>query len=228
MDLTDDQLYMASAQARELFLNALPSYKECDHQFSGRFGRKMRPLLTSLRYRPVHIAMQRVAAVILATVLLAGSWLTLDTNARAAFLRWAREWYEDHIAYRFAGDADTKELPRYGISSLPTGYEETETQFSPDESNIIYQNKAGNRIYFFCDIMESGKLTSINTADMTVSRIKVNQYSGELYLSQIQTQSSSIIWMDDKAGISFVIDAYANKQELIRMAESVVQIDKAK
>lgn len=171
------------------------------------------------------IFLQLPKSLILAAILLAGSWLSLDANARAAFFHRAREWYEDHIDYRFAGDADIKELTRYGISSLPAGYEEDEIQKVPGQAVVVYESNAGKRICFIYKKMESGKLTDIDTDNTTVSKVTMNQCSGELYLSQIQTQSSSIIWMDDKSGISFFIDAYADKQELIKMAESVALID---
>lgn len=222
MDISDELLYATATQARELLLGSLPGQEACEHRFFARFERRMRTLLLAQKYGHGRMIARRAAAVILAILILTGSWLTVDTKARAALIEWARECYTEHISYRFAEDPKDESLPQVTIGALPQGYTETDRESEPGYAGIYYHNAEGQQIYFYYERMEQGALISIDTTDMVVEEVSVNGSSGEVYLSQNLDQSNCIIWMDTKNNICFCIDSYLDKSALLHIAESVI------
>jgi len=222
VDISDELLYATAPQARELLLGSVPGREACEHRFSARFERQMRTLLLTQKYGHSRIIARRAAAVILAILILTGSWLTVDTKARAALIEWSREWYTEHISYRFAEEPSDESLPQVTIGALPQGYTETDHESEPGYAGFYYQNAEGQQIYFYYERMEQGTLISIDTTDMVIEEVSVNGSSGEVYLSLNPDQSNCIIWMDTKNNICFCIDSYMDKSALLHIAESII------
>jgi hypothetical protein len=228
VEISDELLYAAAPQARELLLGSLPGREECEHRFSARFDRRMRTLLLVQKYGHGRMIARRAAAAILAILILMGSWLTVDTKARAALIQWVREWYTEHISYRFTEEPKDENLPQYSIGALPKGYMETDRDTKPGYAGFYYENAEGQKIYFYYERMEQGTLISIDTTDMVVEEVSVNGFPGEVYLSQNPTQSNCIIWMDTENDICFCIDSHLDKSALLHMAESIILSNQTK
>ena len=97
-------LQRAAASARQSMLDALPPPAQCEHAFSAAFQGKMERLLARARRREwARRAARRAALFFLAALMGVSAWLAVDTQARAAFISWVREVYEEHIVYRFSG-----------------------------------------------------------------------------------------------------------------------------
>ena len=222
MDISDELLYATAPQARELLLGSLPGREACEHRFSARVERRMRTLLLAQKYGHGRMIARRAAAVILAILILTGSWLTVDTKARAALIQWAREWYTEHISYRFSEESGDESLPQVTIGALPQDYTETDRESEPGYAGFYYHNAEGQQIYFYYERMEQGTLISIDTTDMVVEEVSVNGSSGEVYISQNPDQSNCIIWMDTKNNICLCIDSYMDESALLHIAKSII------
>ena len=68
-------------------------------------GHAERPLgVVAEEGRPVWKMIAQKAAVVLLVISVGfGAIMAASPTARAAFVRWAREWYETHITYRYGG-----------------------------------------------------------------------------------------------------------------------------
>ena len=62
------------------------------------------------------------------------------------------------------------------------------------------------------------------TENMAVTDIVVNGQPGQLYISQDESESSAVVWMNERDNMCFMIDAFLDGDELLHIAESVVEI----
>ncbi len=233
MNLTEEMLRQAAQEVTEEWLRRIP---EEPHTFSRRFRRRMRPLLANpVGYvrsaaRPLWRKVLRAAAcVVLACALALGTLRAVSPETYAAVVQWVAEWYQNHVVYYFRGTPEEEELPRYAITALPEGYEETgEPVETPDYRGIYYRNAQGQEIYFTCERIAQGYVSAILLDDIIEKEVMVGDCPGQLYLSQDPNQSSGVTWTDEEAGILFSIDAFAEESVLLHMAESVSLLETTK
>lgn len=83
----DDFFKQAAEEYLNALSNSLPQPENCRHSFGKRFEKRMR-LLIAKTLHPVRTAMLRAAASFAAVLLLFGSVLAVDADARKAFLGW--------------------------------------------------------------------------------------------------------------------------------------------
>lgn len=174
--------------------------------------------------RPVWKMIAQKAAVILLVISVGfGAVMAASPTARAAFVRWAREWYETHITYRYGGENLSGSVPQYQITALPEGYTEYQREERPSFTHIIYSNPSNDdRIYLHYIHMQQGSAIDFVTEDLKVMPVTVNGMDGELYLSQDLTkQTNTVTWIDEEANIQFVVDASLGQTDILRIAESV-------
>lgn len=200
---------------------------------SRRFERQMRLMLSdpkkwANKQRRSSIwtkSLQRVAVIFLICSVAIGSIMAVSPTARAAIIRWVTEWYESSVIYRFFGEPTFAELPRYEIAKLPVGFNELDPPMQiPNDVEILYGNSDGDVIRFEYMRVEQGTALFVSTDGMDLIEIEVNNFFGHLYISNDLKQSSLITWYDDEANMQFLIDGFFDSDELIEMAESVVNI----
>lgn len=172
------------------------------------------------------LALQRVAVVFLVASIGFGSIMVVSPTARAAVIRWVVEWYETHIVYRYSGEPLSTQMPQYEILELPVGYVEDKSGAVIEPSYIRkrYQNTEdpnAQNIYLRYIYMQQGSATEFVTEDCDVFDIKVNGYAGQLYLAHNQENRSSVTWILPEENLQFEVAAVGDKEELLRMAESV-------
>lgn len=170
--------------------------------------------------------MQAVAMILLVSSVMIGTILAVSPTARAMIVEWVTEWYENSVIYRFFGEPMFSDLPQYKITDLPSGYYDTETPLKlPNNTEITYENSLGEVIKFEYMRIEEGSLIVMDTKNMLISEIEINECFGHLYISQDPQQSNCITWYDNLDGIQFIIDGYFDGEELASMAESVALVD---
>ena len=166
---------------------------------------------------------QKAAIVLLVISVGFGAVMAASPTARAAFVRWAREWYETHITYRYGGEDLSGAMPQYQITALPEGYTEYQREERPSYTHIIYLNPSNDdRILLTYIHMQQGSATDFVTENSEVVPVTVNGMDGELYLSQYLTkEDNTVTWINEEANIQFVVDAHLGQTDILRIAESV-------
>lgn len=76
----------AAAEADQAIRDSLPAPAECEHEFSPLFQRKMRRTFRKAKHPVIYKLPKYAACFVLAVALVSGTWLTVDAEARAAFL----------------------------------------------------------------------------------------------------------------------------------------------
>jgi len=176
--------------------------------------RKTRPIWKTM--------LQKAAMLLLALSLGFGAVMVSSPTARAALIRWARELYESHIVYRFAGEPVSSELPNYEITALPEGFVETERIEHPKTMIVMYENKDGDTIYFIYGFMQQGTATVLLTENADIVPVTVNSFEGEFFQSKdLKITDNTMVWLDTELNIYFNISSAYELSDILHMAESI-------
>ncbi len=165
----------------------------------------------------------------LACILSLGVLMMVSPKVYATVANWIAVRYENAMSYHFGGKPKETQTRRYEITYFPDGYE-TSGQFliQPDKfSNataITYSGPNHHELYFEYFPMESSTAKMCYTENMAVTDIVVNGQPGQLYISQDESESSAVVWMNERDNMCFMIDAFLDGDELLHIAESVVEI----
>lgn len=166
-------------------------------------------------------------AACLALILSASVVLATNTQARAAFVSWIREVYEDQIVYRFGGEPMSEELPQYHISWIPEGYEVVDVFYDGDHYDALYQQ--GDNVmnafvfdYFFAQDNALVGFWLCDDEDYRYKTISVNGMQADFYEALLPQETNNLIWIDERANIVFSLNGFLEESVMVQIAESVV------
>ena len=181
---TDTDLTAAAFAVSESMLASLPGPNEIEHEFSENFLKKMDVLFAKDRRR-LHIQSiaRRAAIIALAVLVTLGTWLAVDTEARAALVRWVRTVHEKWTEYRFAPMENHGILPVYTLTQLPEGYALLSDTEGTDSHTVLYEDAdTGERLSFFYGFWNPEIMPAIfsddNSPHRSVSIDRVNERTG--------------------------------------------------
>lgn len=169
-------------------------------------------------------AARRIAVALLLLSLGFGCVMAASPTARAIVVRWAAEWYENHITYWYFGENIRETMPDFKIATLPEGYAEVASK-RIEESNYmshVYQKEDGDTIYLDYTYMQQGSAVDVITENVDSVPITVNGMEGCLYLANDPDQEyNTLLWINPEYNIQFSLDAPLSPHEILRLAESV-------
>lgn len=198
---------------------------EYQHEFSPEFERKIKKLIRKTKHPVFYRTMQRVASFALAVVLAGAAWLTVDVEARAAFIGWVKEVYETFFVYRYEGPDMDAEPAQYQLTWVPEGYQEVFSDLADGEGTALYSNEKGQYLQF-AYVSDPGTSNFFMVMDGTIRYdILVNKNPADYFESTDQDVSSGVVWTNENE-CAFYVSGFLDKEELIRAAESVEIIKK--
>lgn len=165
--------------------------------------------------------MRRVAVILLTCTVAFGGVMACSTTARAELVRWVMERYGNHIDFIYTGEQNPEPIPQYEISDLPEGFVETIRDITPSLVSIVYENQAGDVIYFTYNFMHQGGLSSFDTENADTFDIKVNQWDGMFFRSRTPGNLNTLTWIDSDQNMQFDIDGAFECDVLLHMADSI-------
>lgn len=175
-------------------------------------------------------ALKKVAVVILALLVGASVWLTVDEGARAAFQRWWREMNEHSVIYHFFGGS-TDALPQYELNWVPEGFvlvsDINHDYYNGSKARImLYENpETGDGFIFGYDLIFEDKLLVIGgyvDEDAPLSEhCTVNGLDGEYYPPTDLGSTDNLIWVDEKNGVVLHINSNIDKDTVLHIAECI-------
>ena len=171
--------------------------------------------------------LSRVAACIMAFVVVGGFWLATDVDARAAILQWMRDFTQEHYGYYFKEMEDRSELPEYDFGWMPSGWEKS--PFGDTESThhrFGYHNFAeGNSInllYFYPKSNSSYMIRPYQGLTIEHSVLIIRNSQADLYRMSGAKNTNLLIWIDPDSGLLFQVSGdLPEEEDLIRMMESL-------
>lgn len=200
---------------------------------SARHDRQIRSMLADpirwahRRTRPVwKSVLQRVAMILLVFTLSLGSLMAISPTVRAAVVRWAVEWYENHVTYRYSGNAIAQDMPQYEITALPEGYvEDTSLRIEwPNYISIKYKSEElQNMILFDYIYMQQASVSDFVPGENTIILpVTVNDLNGQLFLeADWENMRNVITWIDPDSNLQFTLQANLSESDILHMAESI-------
>lgn len=100
--ITEEMLCAAAARSCEIYVSYLERgyTPENQHEFSLQFEKKIKKLKRKADHPVFYHATKRIASIVLAILITGGVWITVDAEARAAFVGWVKEVYEMRLIFR--------------------------------------------------------------------------------------------------------------------------------
>ena len=222
--ISDERLREAAREAEEKLLASLPKPEDCEATFSPEYKRKMKKLARRTDH-PVIYWVQKAVACILLTILIGGGGiLTFSTEARAAFVGWVREVYENWFVYQYNGKSGESGSATYQPSWLPDGFAETSSPDLYEQEVTMYENADGALLIFGYSKSAGAVDLYVSRDDAIVKQTTVLGNSAELYLYPEENYFNNLVWSDDNSGLIFWIVANLDEQTLLQIAEGVTQI----
>lgn len=214
--MTEKQLRQAAEEYVQTLAEGLDAPEE--HTFSRRFERKMRGLLAKSAH-PAWAAFGRaVASFVMVLLVLFGSVLAVDTEARELFLGWFRQQMDG--AVHFSSRNPSQEDTQYQLTWIPEGYEFYDLVQEYGGETVLYANEAGDLLRFtYLHSSENGE-TYLFAGEHDEKQISVQDMTGTLYLPHDTINGKDLIWQNE-AGTLFEISGRCDENVLLRMAESV-------
>ena len=228
MKITDEALYQHVAEARDIWLDALPKDDELpEHQFSDGFMSSLETMEVQERAqhkKKSRSPFSRVAAVFLAVLIGSGTWLGVNTEARATFVQWIRNIWEDGVVYTFVGEAPDATIPDFHCSWLPEGMEAAELGQLNHQGYMIYFGENDLHCSLDYSYMQEGSAHFISPSGEDGLRhevVEINGMPGDFYIESEDGLSHVLLWFDEDAGIAFSLHSNLPPEDILRMAESV-------
>ena len=240
---TDDELREAAGIVRENMLRSLP--QETDHEFSKEFEEKIDLMYRNyVRRRRIKRTARRLSAAVLALVILGSSVMLTNANAKGLVVKWFKETVKsvapeidpdiDFIVYKYHSDQTIENsLPVYKPEWLPKGYRLSHELKLPlpdyglkkpytktvTERIFDYTNNYGDTIQIMYVYIEDDTRTGVQLdKDTEYESVSIKGIEGDYYNDN---GYKNLIWADENEGILFHISGHADKDELIRVAESM-------
>lgn len=221
--ITDKMLQVAAEQSLSMYVKHLESgyNSETQHVFSIVFEKKMRKLVRKMRHPFFYQAAKRIAAIFLAILIGAGIWLSVDTQARAAFYGWFKGIYGTYFSFRFSSNQVSPAETTYNVPTwIPDEYSLLYEEDTGDRVTIIYASESNGMLSFSCVYRPGETDIFVDAANATLTSTVVGDYTADLLQFSSTGEASVIMWTDE-AGRAYVISAYLSDVELEKIANSI-------
>lgn len=218
--ISDRELQRATAMVRGSMLESLPDNPE--GQFSEDFLKRIDELrVVKRRIEKRRIFRKRFATAAAAFVIAMTMLLSINTEVRAAVATWFKEVYETFTTYWFAPETQN-DLPTFELTEVPEGYICIYDETLSNSRSMLYQNEKDQSDIFsirYALLQADAPLTvGYPDTDFVFSKIEVNGYSGDLYVSKNSNESHALIWVDESNGVVFTITSLDDLNDMLHIA----------
>lgn len=223
-------LRAAARVAGQALTEALPQPEDCRTAFSQGFQRNMERLIRKTDRSGWVTGLRRVACFFLALLLSGTAWLTVDAQAREKVFGWVSQQLENTRHYFFV--EEEKVLPEkspdisYVLPVVPEEYRLEDTDKTETHRDWLYVNDNGQYLCFGYLTKETKFATShifFSTGGSEKKKVFVHSMPAEYYYDPLGKESNLIVWRDTERDTLLYISAYLAENDLIRLAETVIQ-----
>jgi hypothetical protein len=225
--ISNDFIRQATEEYHEETMTAIPTENEIDHVFSDRFEENMKSVIKKNNHPQLKRVLRMAASFALVILIAGGSVMALSPTARAAVLGWLFGRESDAYVYRSTGTETNEEtITTYDFAEIPEGYTFQQNFLMPNSGLVIYSEESTGRLLkvFFAPNDGSGALYLI-PEDATLIPIQLGDISADFYLSNIEDESSTIVWTDPENDYLVTVDGFFSQEELVEMALNLIKAD---
>lgn len=221
--ITDEMLRVAARESLEDYVNSLERDYDPNHphQFSKAFEKKINKLKRRANHPFSYRVLRRVASVVLAILVGGSVWLTVDLEARAAFIGWIKDICGTFFTYQYSDNIDANaDQTKYRPGWVPKDYSEVFSDDDDSGGNVLYENASGGYLQFSYIIKQSESSLFIDNENITKYTISINGNPADYLKSSTIEKSDSIVWINEKEHL-FYLAGFLEQDELVKIAESV-------
>lgn len=222
--ITHEMLAMAAAEVSDaMAANICPA----DHVFSARFEKKMDALIRRAAHPVRQQVLRYAAAVLIVAVMAFGSLFLFSPTARAAVIGWVRSTFGSYIHY-YSEDTTPPDMEYdYCLPEEFDGYTLHTIVEKESDSLFIYTNAAGQMLSFhYIRGTSNASLFLMDIEDYRHHSNVVNSVCYDIYIAPSDDNASIIVWHAPDDNTLLSICAFANKDELVKIAVKVEKIEK--
>lgn len=219
--ITDEMMAQAAAELADAINDSLPEPSGCSHQFSARFEKKMKRLIRQTNHPTVYRALRSVACILLIIVITFGSTLAINAEAREVVFGWVKRQYGKFYEYSFEGDVVPKESAKYQPGWMPAGCEFVTSYETAGGESYIYTDTEDTLIHFSYTTDPKSENVYVDGVNYSKETAFVNGCVAEIYLSNVEDETNSIIWRDESGVILFRVSGNFDQETLIKIAENI-------
>lgn len=219
--ITDEMLAQAAAELADAINESLPNPSECTHQFSPRFEKKMKRLIRKSHHSIFYRTLRTVASIVLVILIGFGSTLAVSAEAREIVFGWVKQQYENFYEYFFEGDVTPTEPAKYQPGWMPEGCEFVTSYETTGGEVYIYTDEVDTLIQFSYTSNPNNESVYVDGVNYNKEVVSVNGVPAEIYMSQAENETNSIIWNDETGVILFTASGNFNQETLIKIAENI-------
>ena len=223
--ISNDFIRQATEEYHEESMTAIPTENEIDHVFSDRFEENMKSVIKKNNHPQLKRVLRMAASFALVILIAGGSVMAISPTARAAVMGWLFGRESDAYVYRSTGTETNEEtITTYDFAEIPEGYTFQQNFLMPNSGLVIYSEESTGRLLkvFFAPNDGSGALYLI-PEDATLIPIQLGDISADFYLSNIEDESSTIVWTDPENDYLVTVDGFFSLEELMDMALNLVK-----
>lgn len=219
--INDTMLRQAAAELAIAMNESLPDPKECAHQFSPKFEKKIKRLTRRTNHPIIYRSLRRVASILLVVVIGFCSVLAVSAEVRATVLGWVKEQYQSLYEYFFEGETVNPETAAYYPGWLPEDCEFVTSYETAGGEVYIYSTAQKSLIQFSYISDPDVEKMYMDGVEADKKTVMINGCSGEIYISDNEEETNNIIWMNESQTVLFSISGDYNEEILIKMAENI-------
>ena len=187
------------------------------------FEKKIRKLKRRADHPYLRKFLNCAASIVLAMFIAGSLWLSVDVEARAAFIQWVREVHEESILYRYFNMPQDDVLPTYEVTDLPEGYVRTELLVDETSCIQIFEHETDMMIFVY-NFINSETQTEIEFfGDYELYQVSVGTFTADYYATRSPDETSELLWIDEENGIAFQLSSYLGKSEMLEVANSIAR-----
>lgn len=197
---------------------------------SESFERRMAQLLKHpVRYARKHRraarpmwqkVLTKVGAAVLILTISAGGVIFAVPSARAWAYNVVVQWLEEYVGFHFLGEDFVT-----GNVWRPVSTEEEWKVLSAQDWDgwgiATLEVRDSIIIYFDYRPVADSNQFNVDREHTTYHEVTVNGNKAYFFLSKVENKNSYLVWINEEENMAFMLEGYADKETLIRVAESV-------
>lgn len=200
---------------------------------SESFERRMAQLLKHpVRYARKHRraarpmwqkVLTKVGAAVLILTISAGGVIFAVPSARAWAYNVVVQWLEEYVGFHFSGE-ETGIVGKWRPLWIAKSCQESSADDSDEDGRVEYSNHNGIVIHFSYQAIVDGNQFNMDNEHSHNEVITLNGQTAYLFISETEEKKNFLMWTDSDQKVAFVLMGNIGREDLIKMAESVVQV----
>ncbi len=224
---TEEELRRAVAAYMDGWADSIPP-KGMDHVFSAHYEERKKQViaLAAKMERRVsrHKVLRRIASLLIVAALGFCIVMAASPAAYAAVRSWTLNIYNKLVDYTFGHTDDSHAYAIHEPAWLPEGYMKTDDIDSYPSRIIVYTDAVNDRsiVLSYYDIAQTDVINIDHLGeDITPEEVFIKGTKCQFYPPTENSGGGELVWVNENAGLVIVINSELNKEEAVKLAESI-------